>query len=103
MLFKSVMSIYNTNCVLFYLPVGQRRSSSVTKSTPANRFSLNSAIEFDSGRRPEIPLMTISSFPEYGEVPFTAPLLVCWLACGNLAGIVPSATKIFLMKFVIIE
>lgn len=36
-------------------------SSSVTMSTPLKRFCQNSSKLFDSGRRPEIPAMTISS------------------------------------------
>lgn len=43
------------------LPGVHRRSSSVTMSTPLMRFSQNSSRLLDSGKRPDIPAMTISS------------------------------------------
>lgn len=48
-------------------PGVHRRSSSVTMSTPLMRFSQNSSRLLDSGKRPDIPAMTISSMLNHCE------------------------------------
>lgn len=48
-------------CWATLLPGFHLLSSSVTMSTPLIRFSQNSSRFFDSGKRPEIPAITISS------------------------------------------
>lgn len=47
------------------LPGFHLLSSSVTMSTPLIRFSQNSSRLFDSGKRPEIPAITISSMMNF--------------------------------------
>lgn len=50
---------YHLNVVI-NLPMGHRRSSAVTISSPEKRFSLNFSRSSEIGYRPEIPEITIS-------------------------------------------
>lgn len=60
-------------------PRGHRLSSSVTMSSLFMRWSLNSFIESDSGNRPEIPAMTMSSWTSHFGILFK----LSWHTCTD--------------------